>query len=79
MNEKNEQGNHSLPVGRVREGSLDDYILAHIDKESDYLHRLWRATQLHLLYDGEWSFAGTTLEDVGGDDSSEVGAGDWYI
>ena len=50
MNEKNEQGNHSLPVGRVREGSLDDYILAHIDKESDYLHRLWRATQLHLLY-----------------------------
>jgi predicted O-methyltransferase YrrM len=31
-------------------GSIDDYILAHIDKESDYLHRLWRATQLHLLY-----------------------------
>ena len=50
MNEKNEQGNHSLPVGRVRGGSLDDYILAHIDQESDYLHRLWRATQLHLLY-----------------------------
>ena len=50
MNKKNEQGNHSLPVGSVRGGSLDDYILAHIDKESDYLHRLWRATQLHLLY-----------------------------
>ena len=29
---------------------IDDYILSHIDKESDYLHRLWRATQLHLLY-----------------------------
>lgn len=29
---------------------IDDYILAHIDPESDYLHRLWRATQLHLLY-----------------------------
>lgn len=29
---------------------LDDYILQHIDKESDYMHRLWRATQLHLLY-----------------------------
>lgn len=29
---------------------LDEYILQHIDKESDYMHRLWRATQLHLLY-----------------------------
>lgn len=29
---------------------IDDYILSHIDPESDYLHRLWRATQLHLLY-----------------------------
>ncbi len=29
---------------------LDDYILQHIDKESDYMHKLWRATQLHLLY-----------------------------
>ena len=29
---------------------IDEYILQHIDKESDYLHRLWRATQLHLLY-----------------------------
>ena len=31
-------------------GSLDDYILQHIDQESEYMHRLWRATQLHLLY-----------------------------
>lgn len=29
---------------------LDDYILQHIDEESDYMHSLWRATQLHLLY-----------------------------
>lgn len=29
---------------------IDEYILAHIDKESDYMHSLWRATQLHLLY-----------------------------
>ena len=29
---------------------LDDYILQHIDEESDYMHRQWRATQLHLLY-----------------------------
>ena len=30
--------------------SLDDYILAHIDPEPEYLHRLWRATNLHLNY-----------------------------
>ena len=30
--------------------ALDEYILRHIDSESDYMHRLWRATQLHLLY-----------------------------
>ena len=30
-------------------GILDDYILAHIDPEPDYLHRLWRATNLELL------------------------------
>lgn len=29
---------------------LDDYILRHIDAEPERLHRLWRATQLHLLY-----------------------------
>jgi len=34
-------------------GSFDEleaYIAAHSDREPDYLHRLWRATQLHLLY-----------------------------
>ena len=30
--------------------NLEDYILAHIDPEPDYLHRLWRATNLHLNY-----------------------------
>ena len=30
--------------------SLDDYILSHIDPEPEYLHRLWRATHLHLNY-----------------------------
>lgn len=29
---------------------LDDYILQHIDKESDYLQKLYRQTHLQLLY-----------------------------
>lgn len=29
---------------------LEQYIAEHIDPESDYLHRLYRATNLHLLY-----------------------------
>ena len=28
---------------------LDDYIERHIDPEPDYLYRLWRATNVHLL------------------------------
>ena len=28
---------------------LEDYILGHIEPEPDYLYRLWRATNLHLL------------------------------
>ena len=28
---------------------LEDYILGHIEAEPDYLYRLWRATNLHLL------------------------------
>jgi len=42
-----ENSNGQLPIA---DSLLDDYILEHIDPESDYLHRLWRATQLHLLY-----------------------------
>lgn len=30
--------------------TTDDYILAHISPEDDYLHRLWRATHTQLLY-----------------------------
>lgn len=30
--------------------TLDEYILAHIDDEGEYLHRLWRDTQLKLSY-----------------------------
>ncbi|MBR3455250.1 MAG: O-methyltransferase [Bacteroidaceae bacterium] len=29
---------------------IDDYIASHIDPESDYLHRLYRQTNLQLLY-----------------------------
>ena len=29
--------------------TLDDYILQHIDPEPEYLYRLWRATNIHML------------------------------
>ena len=29
---------------------LDDYVKAHIDAEGEYLHKLYRATNIHLLY-----------------------------
>ena len=28
---------------------LEEYILSHIEPEGEYLHRLWRATNIHLL------------------------------
>ena len=31
-------------------GGLDDYILSHIEPEPDYLYRLWRATNIHMLH-----------------------------
>ena len=38
--------------------TIDEYVLAHIDAESPYLHNLWRATHLHLNYprmaSGHW-------------------------
>lgn len=34
---------------KVREDSLEQYILSHIDEEGDYLYRLWRATNVNLL------------------------------
>lgn len=30
--------------------TLDDYILTHSDPEPDYLYKLWRATNIHLLH-----------------------------
>lgn len=30
--------------------TIDDYILSHISPEGEYLHRLYRATNVHLLY-----------------------------
>ena len=35
---------------RVSLDNLDDYIRSHIDPEGDYLHRLYRDTQLRLSY-----------------------------
>jgi predicted O-methyltransferase YrrM len=29
---------------------LEDYVLKHIDPEPDYLYRLWRATNIHMLH-----------------------------
>lgn len=34
----------------TKDERLEEYILQHIDPEGDYLHRLYRATNLHLLY-----------------------------
>lgn len=30
--------------------TIDDYILNHIEPEGDYLHRLWRATNIHTIH-----------------------------
>lgn len=30
--------------------TVDEYILAHIEPEGDYLHRLWRATNIHTIH-----------------------------
>jgi predicted O-methyltransferase YrrM len=34
----------------VKNDSLEQYILSHIDPEPDYLYRLWRATNIHMLH-----------------------------
>ena len=34
----------------VASSGLSDYVLAHIEPEPDYLYRLWRATNIHLLH-----------------------------
>jgi predicted O-methyltransferase YrrM len=30
--------------------NIDEYILQHIDPEPEYLYRLWRATNIHMLH-----------------------------
>ena len=30
--------------------TIDEYIESHIDPEPDYLYRLWRATNIHMLH-----------------------------
>lgn len=30
--------------------TIDDYIESHIDPEPDYLYKLWRATNIHMLH-----------------------------
>ena len=32
------------------DNELERYILSHSDPEGDYLHRLWRATNLYTLH-----------------------------
>lgn len=45
---------HTTPVpageGSECEALLDDYVLAHSDPEPEYLYRLWRATNIHILH-----------------------------
>lgn len=41
---------YSSLVSSMKEQSLDDYILRHIDAEGDYLKALYRDTHLKLLY-----------------------------
>ena len=33
-----------------QELTVEDYILTHIDPEPDYLYRLWRSTNIHMLH-----------------------------
>ncbi|ERK01396.1 O-methyltransferase [Hoylesella pleuritidis] len=38
------------PLSESPEETLDAYILAHSDPEGDYLHRLYRATNIHTVH-----------------------------
>ena len=45
---------HTTPIpagdGAEREALLDEYVLSHSDPEPEYLYRLWRATNIHILH-----------------------------
>ena len=47
MKSKTQNPNHTTLDGL---STLDDYVLSHIDAEPEYLHRLWRATNVHMLH-----------------------------
>ena len=47
MKSKTQDPNHTTLSG---ERLLDQYVLQHSDDEPEYLYRLWRATNVHLLH-----------------------------
>ena len=47
MKSKTQNPNHTTLAG---EALLDDYVLSHSDGEPEYLYRLWRATNIHMLH-----------------------------
>jgi len=47
MKSKTQNPNHTTLEG---ENVLDEYVLSHSDAEPEYLHRLWRATNVHMLH-----------------------------
>ena len=47
MKSKTQDPNHTTLAG---ERQLDEYVLEHSDDEPEYLYRLWRATNVHLLH-----------------------------
>ena len=47
MVSKTQDPNHTTLDG---EAELDQYVLSHSDDEPEYLYRLWRATNIHMLH-----------------------------
>ena len=47
MKSKTQNPNHTTLEG---ENILDEYVLSHSDAEPEYLYRLWRATNVHMLH-----------------------------
>ena len=47
MKSKTQNPNHTTLEG---ENLLDEYVLSHSDAEPEYLYRLWRATNVHMLH-----------------------------
>lgn len=47
MRSKTQDPNHTTLAG---ERLLDEYVIGHSDAEPEYLYRLWRATNVHMLH-----------------------------